>query len=461
MADVPIATRCAIYARVSLDQTGEGLAVERQQDACRKLAEARGWEVVESYVDNSVSAFSGRRRPGFEALKSRIQGGSLDAVVVWHIDRLTRSLIDLEDVIKLAEANGVTIATVTGDFDLGTDTGRMVARILASVARGEVERKSVRQRAANEQAAKAGKRRGGRRPFGYEDDGITVRDTEAAAVRAAFRDVLAGVTIGEIVRAWNAAGFKSGQGTAWRRDSVRVVLSNPRYAGLRAYLGEVVSDAEWPALIDETTYRAVQAVLSDPSRRRAPNAGRALLSGLALCGVCADGTTVHSGGGRPGYRVIRCKAANHLNRAAAPVEEYVGLYMCERLSRPDAQQLLQRKGPTVDAEALHAESLALRGRLDQLAVEFADGSLTASQLRAASERLQDRLAEVENQLADAGRVDMLGDLVGAVDVEAVWRDLPIGRRREVIAKLCTVTIHPPGRGTRTFRPETVSIEWRG
>ena len=167
--------RAAIYVRISQDRTGAGLGVERQADDCQQLCEAKSWKVVEVYVDNDVSAFSGKRRPEWERLLADIAAGEIDAVVGWHVDRLTRSPRELEDVIDLAERHGLELATVTGDIDLGTVSGRTFARMLGVMARNESEHKSERQRRANEQSAAAGKvHGGGMRPFGYAQDRRTV-----------------------------------------------------------------------------------------------------------------------------------------------------------------------------------------------------------------------------------------------------------------------------------------------
>ncbi|MDQ3715476.1 MAG: recombinase family protein, partial [Actinomycetota bacterium] len=163
--------RSVIYARQSLDRSGEGAAIERQVADCRKLAEARGWDVVEVVSDNDISASNGKARPGYQRVLTMIESGSVDRVVVWAVDRLTRRMRDLEDVVDLCERTGVSIATVSGDIDLSTDMGRMVARILASVARGEVERKGTRQKRANLQRAQKGDVGWTRRPFGYQRDG--------------------------------------------------------------------------------------------------------------------------------------------------------------------------------------------------------------------------------------------------------------------------------------------------
>ena len=358
--------RAAVYLRQSQDRADNRLGVDRQREDCVKLCADRGWTVEHELVDNDTSASARKVRPGYATLLRLIDDKAIDVVVVWHIDRLLRRLADLEDVIERCERSGVRLATVSGDLNLSTDAGRLVGRILASVARGEVERKSARQQRAQAQAASQGRRVGGRRPFGYEQDGMTVRTVEAAAVRSGYASALSGVHLAAVARDWNARGLTPGQlkrdgrPSAWRHDNVRHVLLNPRYAGLRQYRGEVVGQAGWPALVDEDTYRATVSLLEDPSRRRGGAHGATgLLTGVALCGVCGSG--VHLGRSRRGQRIYRCRASyGHVSRQAEVVEDYVGQVVVARLSRPDAYQLLRdRERP--DTAALRDEAQALRG----------------------------------------------------------------------------------------------------
>ncbi|MFK4226181.1 recombinase family protein [Streptomyces sp. NPDC019890] len=161
------AKRAVIYARASLDAPGEGPSVERQLEACRQLCELRGWAVVDERVDNSISASTGKERLAWKSVLAMVEAREVDLIVAWHIDRMTRSMLDLEELILLAENAGVGVATASGDLDLTTDVGRMVARILAAVARAEVERKGARQKLANAaRAAEGDVHFGGVRPFG-------------------------------------------------------------------------------------------------------------------------------------------------------------------------------------------------------------------------------------------------------------------------------------------------------
>ena len=440
--------------RQSLDRTGQGLAVERQREVCEALCAARGWEVVGSYADNSVSAYSGKARPAYRDMLADVAAGRVDVVVAWKQDRLVRRTRDLLD---LADA-GVRFVTADGEVDLTTASGRMLGTMLAAVAQGEVETKGERQRLAAAQAARAGKPAGGGRPFGFEPGGLTVRPAEAELIRAGYRSLLAGSSLRAIAATWHLAGARTSRGGRWRPDSVRGVLLRARYAGLRSHRGEVVGPGQWPPLVPEATWRAAVALLSDPGRRTAPdNRRRYPLSGLATCGLCD--ALVDTGRTQHGTRTYKCSATRHLAVAAAPVEEYVGAVVVARLGRADAAGLLAEQGP--DTGGLAEQGMALRARLHELAELYAEGAVTASQLSTATAGIRGRLDEVERASADAGRVRLLGALVGAEDVQAVWGRLDVDTRRAVIAELLSVRLLSPGRGARTFRPATVEIAWRG
>src|SRR3990170_6702846 len=138
----------AIYARISSDPEGTHLGVERQIADCRELAVSLGWPVAGVYVDDDISAFSGRTRPEYRRLCEDIKAGDIDALVVWHPDRMHRNLRDLEDFIDLCEnADMTNIRTVrAGDVDLTTPHGRMIARLGGVMARGESEKAADRLR---------------------------------------------------------------------------------------------------------------------------------------------------------------------------------------------------------------------------------------------------------------------------------------------------------------------------
>src|SRR5829696_1869009 len=210
--------RAGVYLRQSKDRDGTGLAIARQRTDCLKLCTDRGWEPVE-YIDNDVSAYTGKRRPSYERMLADIEAGKLGAVVVWDLDRLHRRPVELEHFIELADRHRLALATVSGDTDLATDSGRLFARVKGAVARSESERKSARQKRAAAQAAEMGKPHKGPRPFGYEGDGMTIRENEAEAVRSAYDSLLAGGTLTRICRDLTAAGLMTPQGKPFRHNT--------------------------------------------------------------------------------------------------------------------------------------------------------------------------------------------------------------------------------------------------
>jgi site-specific DNA recombinase len=173
--------RAAVYVRISSDLTGAGLGVIRQEEDCRALCARRGWQVAGVYSDNDVSAYSGKCRPEWERLNADVTAGHVDAIVCWHVDRLTRAPRELEDVIDLADRHGFELATCTGEIDLATPTGRLVARMLGAAARHESEHKAERQRRQARLAAEQGKYHVGQRGYGYGHDRNQVIDAEAEA----------------------------------------------------------------------------------------------------------------------------------------------------------------------------------------------------------------------------------------------------------------------------------------
>jgi|tagenome__1003787_1003787.scaffolds.fasta_scaffold20951344_2 site-specific DNA recombinase len=467
--------QAVIYLRISSDRTGQQAGVSRQREDCERRARERGWTVVAVEKDNDVTGTGKRRREGYEAMLRRVTEGEAEVVVAWSLDRLQRNRSDELRLWEACQQTGTMISLVNGaDLDLSTAGGRLVADQLASVARYEIELKADRQAAAQAQAAKAGNRVGGRRPFGYEQDGVTVRDDEAAAVYKSFDTILNGGTLGDVYRQLNDAGFTTGQGSLWNRSSARDLLTNPRYAGLRHHVPEevrraaggrvrradhIIGKAAWEPLVAEGSWRAVQDILSDPKRRTAPQNAQAMLTGVGRCGVC--GQTIHSGGAatKQTWRIYRCRSMSHVSRAAEPVDEFVSDVVIARLSREDARELVVDHDRP-DAGRLREQAVALRTRLDGAAAAYAQGAIELSQLTTITTDLKLQIAEVEGRMADAGRVDILGPLVTAEDVAATWAALPTSMKRAVISTLMEVWLCPPGRGTRTFRPESVKIAWR-
>lgn len=459
-------TKCAIYCRISKDREGAGLGVERQEQDCRELAAKLGLTVAGLYIDNDLSAYSGKPRPQYLRMLADIEAGHVGAILTWHTDRLHRSPTELESYIGACERHGVPTHTAkAGLLDLATPSGRLVARQLGAVARYEVEHQIERQQAAKQQAAVAGKWGGGRRPYGYEPDGIAIRPDEAQIVAEATDAVLLGASLRSQSTKLNEAGQCTSTGSPWGAGDLRRVLLRARNAGLREHRGKVIGKAEWPPIVDEVKWRAVRAMLTDPARRTCPPPGRRwLLSGLARC-YCGEPVIVTQSSvpasAVPGYT---CRRSKHVVRNAAVVDKYVTAVAAERLRQPDLLGLLKPSRPGVDVAALTAEETDLRERLDALADDL---GIDERSLARRSQKLRERLEQIGAELAEAGRGSALSGIVDAPDPGAAFLALEdLDRRRAVISALMSITILPARKGRPSgwrpgqsyFDPETIRIE---
>jgi site-specific DNA recombinase len=464
-----MATDALVYVRISRDREGAGLGVERQEGDCRALADRLGWNVLGVYVDNDMSAYSGKPRPGYRRMLADLDTGMYGGVLAWHTDRLYRMPPELEELGALCDKRTIPIQTVkAGLIDLSTSAGWLNARMLGAVARYEVDHMIERIEAAKLQAAAAGKWGGGPRPFGYAADGVTVDESEAAVVRAVADLVLAGSSLRSLTADLNARGVRTSTGRQWAPTELKKMLVRPRNAGLRQHRGQVIGPAAWPAILEEDTWRALCAQVGDPGRRTSPPPGRVWLgSGLFLCGVCADGQTVSagtsstgSGGHKPGYR---CRSRRHVTRDAVAVDEFVTAVVVGRLSRPDAAGLL-RVGEPPDMAALHTEALALRAQLDELGRMYGARQMDARQVAEASAILHADLADVEDRIGRAASRSVLAGVAGVRDPAEVWAGLSLDRRRAVVDALLTVTILPTRRGRLPgggyFDPDAIRIDWK-
>ena len=469
-----------IYARISRDRVGAGLGVDRQRKDCLELAQRLGLQVVAVYSDNDLSAYSGKPRPGYRRMLADLQTGRATAVLAWHTDRLHRSPRELEEYIDLCERYGVATHTVkAGPLDLATPSGRLIARQLGAHARFESEHQSERARRQKEQMARTGQWMGGRRPFGYEADGVTVRPSEAAALRQAAEEILAGRSVISIVKEWNQRGITTTAGNRWSITTLRRMLLRARNAGLMEHRGEVVGPAEWPAIIDEPTWRALVAVLGDPGRRTTPGPGRRWLgSGIYECGVCeqegnrdrhgrvyrliAASSGMGGKGGRSSVPAYRCsKERGHVTRNAEHLDRYVEMVAVEWLSQPGAVDAFLTRGDDSTAKARALEREAIRAREQEAAELFATGQITAAQLATMNATWAARLAELDRLDAATARTSALVPFRGrnAGEARQVWETLDLDRRRAVINEIMRVIVLPAKRGRpKGWTPE-YGREW--
>lgn len=459
----------AVYARISLDQEGNALGVKRQLADCHRLADELGWVVAEEYVDNDVSAFSGARRPNYERMLADISEGTRDAVLVYHLDRLTRRPIELERFVEVVTAAGMTHVRFVsgGDLDLGTGDGLLVARMLAAVAANESASKSRRVRRKMEEAASQGRPHGGsNRPFGYCDDKITIRPDEAEVIRALVARYLAGESARSLALWLQEEGVATVRGNPWRVPTVSAIIRSPRIAGLREHRGQVIGPAIWEPIITEADRAKVLARAAERavSGRRAPR--RYLLSGMLRCGRC--GHTLVSAARETARRYV-CPGGpdqpgcGRLTIVAPPVEELIAAAVLYRLDTPElADTLAGRAAADADTAAL-AEAVGQdRAQLDELAELYAARAIPAREWLAARNPIESRIRDAEKRLARLTNSEALAALVGNGEhLRAQWAGLNLDRQHSIVRAVLDHAVIAPGavRGSK-FDRTRVDPVWR-
>jgi len=445
----------------------------------------KGWEAARYYVDNDRSASNGKDRPEWDRLLADIKTGDIDAIAAWDQDRGWRMMSELEELRRFFNSLGkrrVQFATTgQGDIDLYSPTGVLAVQIKTAVSEHEIAMMKVRMLRAARQKAEQGKPKW-RKAFGYlpearpkhADDGRREVDpVTAPLVRQAYATVLAGGSLMDITRDWNTREVYGLNGQPWTAATLSLFLRAPRNAGLRAHNGEIVGPGTWEPLVDESTWRAVQAVMNAPGRAPGRKSVRKhLLTGVMLCGKCvrelgsrlSGRWAMQSGGTGPRAHsiVYACNICRGCSIRAEHVEPMLYQLVSGRLARPDAVDLLKaEQHDAAEAEALRSERMTLLARLDEIADDRADGHLDGPQARRASERIRAKLDDIERRQQDGERVRVFDGIpLGKPEVASAVDKLSADRFRAVLDVLCVITVLPVGKGGKAFKPERVQVDWR-
>ena len=351
------AIRCAIYTRKS---TEEGLdmqfnSLDAQREACEAyIASQRheGWKALPRHYDDGGYSGGNTQRPALQALLTDIALGKVDLVLVYKIDRLTRSLTDFAKMVEVFDRHGVSFVSVTQQFNTTTSMGRLMLNVLLSFAQFEREVTGERIRDKIAASKRKGMWMGGPLPLGYKvvERKLIVVETEAALVRRIFDDF---VTIGStttMARIYAAEGLLSKVGKPLTKQALYKLLHNRMYLGEINHKGQNYP-GEHQAIITQAQWDAVHALIETdaPQRKRvARGEAEPLLSGLLFT---ADGEKlVPSYTNKKGKRYcyytpalhlrIGAWASKHGSLPAEPIEALVTEQLVLALQAPHITQMV-------------------------------------------------------------------------------------------------------------------------
>jgi site-specific DNA recombinase len=229
------------YARLSKDRSGLSENVDIQKAEAEEHATHEGLTIVAVHSDNDISAskYSTKPRPGYEALLDDVRAGKVEIIIVTEMTRLYRRMEELLVLIKLAETTKLRKIMVTDGSGYNLSTGEGVFNAVSAVNTAMLESRKISDRIKRKKkaTAAAGKFHGGGRPFGYEADGMTIRETEATLIREIVQRLIGGEGMSDIVRELNERGTPTALGKQWRLANIWRAVHNKRLIGIR--------DAQW------------------------------------------------------------------------------------------------------------------------------------------------------------------------------------------------------------------------
>ncbi len=473
--------RGVISLRISKDELGDELAIERHRRKAERIAARLRIDVEADHVfmDNDASGYRAtRKRTEWDAAMAVLRRGDHGHLITTALDRLTRQDLRVcEDLIDFFRAHDVVVHTDEDNYDLETVNGRARFRKAAVDARAESERISQRTQDLHEDLRDRGSPNGGPRPYGWqrtghkatykgdEDTRALVPDAdEAPIVAEVTRRVAAGETLTPIARDLNRRGVRTRTGNPWNATNLRRVVLNGTNAGLRMHKDQEVGPAAWAerAIVDVATWRRARRALTDENRPKRRAARRYLLSGgLLRCGKCD--APLHSkplwNKGRP-VPVYTCSPARDLHHPgcggvtirAEQTEAIVAEAVLRHIeSKEFAKALRAQAGGDRDAERALVH---LERELDEYALDVAAGKLNKRRFDVMAAGLERQMEAARARLGTDTTMAAVGRYAGRRnELRAEWErradDLD-WRQAIVRSVLDHVVIAPVGKGGNRF-----------
>ncbi|WP_433224647.1 recombinase family protein [Microtetraspora malaysiensis] len=492
------------YARISADIRRDEHGVQDQHKVNRQTAERYGWVVVHDFTDNDKSAAKeGVVRDDFEAMLRALRAGKLpngtlvQGVVIVAEDRLARRPGDYERFVEaITFQDGRVFADARGSKDLYSEDVESMGLFGAVISKMEVRKMQRRMRRSHRARAEEGRPSGGPRPFGWNEDRMTLNEKEADLLRQAAKDFLAGRSLHSIARGWQALGVTTSLGNVWRVSSLKKTLLNPRNCGLRELGGELVRGADgelirgkWAAIISEEEWQAITAVFNARKGHfitRDMEIGKAhradyrdpvyLLSAIARCGrPRPDGTlcntpmrvNVRKGAGHHDY-TCRSKAeggCGGCSRRGDLVDEYVSEAVLAKLEEKAFAASARESSWGGESELQSAKE-----RLEELTRQWNAGNISNDLFFKLAPGLEKEIARLRAEGASFAASVELRQARANMDVAEIRRrwylpedegGLPISSKRAYVREaLHTVIIHPAGQGQKIFNPDLLEPVWR-
>jgi DNA invertase Pin-like site-specific DNA recombinase len=397
-----------IYTRVS-NKSGDSkrvLSTEGQEIECRARVAAVGAQLGRVFCDPGRSAWKPNvRRPGWEALMARLEAGESDGVVVYDLPRFARQPDDGSRLIKAAE-RGLSILDSDSEYNLQSPSGKKNFRDAMNAAAYYSDMISASSRRGKKLKARRGEV-DPKRSFGFEHDGETIRENEAAVIRDHAARLLAGESQDSLIKEMTKNGVRTVNGNEFVHMTYRKMMLKPRNAGYIVHRGEIVEGKRLAGtpILDEKTFNRLVALFSARRRGRQPS-GRYTATGFVICGNCGAGMN-----GRPvshrNSRQYWCAHCRKVSISAAKLEDWAGDFAIHTLADPAHAEAVERADRELSDKrsALVAERAEIEHTLTVVAGRVGRREWTLVRHDAIAAPLEARLTEIADGLAELDAQD--------------------------------------------------------
>lgn len=354
--------KVAIYIRVSTEeQANEGYSISAQKQRLKAYCIAQDWDLTGVYVDEGISA-KNMNRPQLEQMIKDIKEGKIDCVLVYRLDRLTRSVLDLYKMLQIFDKHNCKFKSATEVFETTTAMGRMFITIVAAMAQWERENLGERVRMGTAEKVRQGKYAHNKSPIGYDLDlssgKLTIKDSEAKTIKLIFELYLKGLSAHKICRYLNERNITTKDGNTWNDTPLMQILKNPLYKGSIRWGGILKEDAV-PPIVDKETFDLVQKTI-EVRRGIQPQqiSSQYIFSGPFKCAHCGNSMVGNvtsaplASGEKKTYKMYRCsyKLTGQCNKARSFSEIKTEAAFVDFLAKLDIDSALNEVAATVDLE---------------------------------------------------------------------------------------------------------------
>lgn len=445
--------KCVIYVRVSTDeQAKHGYSIAAQIEKLEAYCVSQGWELVKQFIDDGYSA-KDLNRPNFKEMMDVVKNGGIDVVLVYRLDRLTRSVVDLYSILQELDKYECKFKSATEVYDTTNAMGRLFITLVAAIAQWERENTAERVRMGMEKKIKLGLWKGGTPPYGYKivDKQLVVNEAEFEVVKEVFE---LSKTLGfyTIAKQLSIKGYQTRKGSDWHVDSIRDIANNPVYAGYLTFSENLKEYKKPPReqnlyegnhdrIISREEFWALQDILD---KRRTFGGKRETsnyyFSSILKCARCGHSMSGHKSGDKKTYRCSGKKAGkscsshiiledNLVKAVFAKFDELIG-----QIASNEPQQLY----PTNRLEILKSDLAAIDKLMQKKKSMYEVDVISIDELITSTDELRAKQKELQRELDNIQQSDKHNNANFKFiieNIEMLWADANAQERKKIMNSL--------------------------